>query len=56
MIKERASLFSVQFERIIYIIPEQSRGQRTEFLDGLVEICNTIEIIEGKVMLLCFCF
>lgn len=48
MIEHRKSTFSEEFERILYVIPENCRAQRQEFIESLEKLLpGKLEVLEG---------
>ncbi len=47
LIKYRTTVYSHQFDRIVYCLPENSIHLHQKFLENLKEACDFIEIIEG---------
>lgn len=47
LLEHRQRLFSAIFQRVLIIIPPNSRHQRSEYLESLEKICPNIEIIQG---------
>ena len=48
LIEHRDKLFSCkEFERVLFVIPENTRHQRSEYLDSLEEVCDGLEVIQG---------